>query len=64
MRIETKVVLNYSDPKKKHSYQARPDMGVIKHFPRDVCEAMIAMGATEIETKKSSKEVKASKPAD
>lgn len=47
-RIKTDRVLNYSDPKSQHSYCATPEMGVIKHFPKRICEALIEMGAEDV----------------
>ena len=44
----------------RHHYTATPEMGVIRHFPRDVCKALIKLGAEDLTPKKKTlKKVKA-----
>ena len=63
MRIKSDKRLTFSKKTSKHSYTITPDMGVVTHFPRDVCNGLIELGATEVTKKKSSKEEEA-KPAE
>lgn len=48
MRIKTDKVLTFDPKESNFSYTIRPEMGVVRHFPRKVCEALIKMGATEV----------------
>jgi len=47
MKIKADKTLNFYAPN-RHSFQITPAMGVVSHFPRYVCEALIEKGAVEV----------------
>ena len=53
--IKTDKSLTYDKPDTPFSFTATPGMGVIKHFPTDVCEALVKMGAQYVDKPKPSK---------
>ena len=54
MKIQSDTPLTFA--KGKHSWTIRPEMGIVTHFPGYVCRGLIAQGAQEVRSKKSSKD--------
>ena len=49
MKIKVTETLTHHETGR--SFTARPNMGVIKHFPARVCRALIKLGAVEVKAK-------------